>query len=103
MNKKSAKEYACPMHCEGDKVYQKPGDCPVCNMHLVPVERNDKHAEHQHIAVQSEHDHKSEKKDKHLEKTESNQNSDTIFTCHMQPEVVPGPSGDCLLYTSPSP
>jgi len=27
--------YYCPMHCEGDKVYDKPGDCPVCGMHLV--------------------------------------------------------------------
>jgi len=26
--------YACPMHCEGDKTYDKPGDCPVCGMHL---------------------------------------------------------------------
>jgi len=28
-------EYYCPMHCEGDKTYDKPGDCPVCGMHLV--------------------------------------------------------------------
>ena len=27
--------YYCPMHCEGDKVYDKPGDCPVCGMDLV--------------------------------------------------------------------
>ena len=25
----------CPMHCEGDKTYSKPGDCPVCGMDLV--------------------------------------------------------------------
>ena len=25
----------CPMHCEGDKTYDKPGDCPVCGMDLV--------------------------------------------------------------------
>ncbi len=30
-------KYACPMKCEGDKVYDKPGDCPVCNMHLVSM------------------------------------------------------------------
>lgn len=34
MDKKRAKKYACPMHCEGDKTYEKPGDCPVCGMHL---------------------------------------------------------------------
>ncbi len=27
-------DYYCPMHCEGDKTYDKPGDCPVCGMHL---------------------------------------------------------------------
>lgn len=30
-------KYFCPMKCEGDKVYDQPSDCPVCNMHLVPV------------------------------------------------------------------
>ena len=28
-------KYYCPMHCEGEKVYDKAGDCPVCGMHLV--------------------------------------------------------------------
>ncbi len=27
--------YYCPMHCEGDKTYDKAGDCPVCGMDLV--------------------------------------------------------------------
>lgn len=27
--------FYCPMHCEGDKTYEKPGDCPVCGMDLV--------------------------------------------------------------------
>ncbi|SHI63741.1 Cu2+-exporting ATPase [Arenibacter nanhaiticus] len=27
--------FYCPMHCEGDKVYDKAGDCPVCGMDLV--------------------------------------------------------------------
>ena len=27
--------YYCPMQCEGDKTYDKPGDCPVCGMDLV--------------------------------------------------------------------
>ena len=29
--------YFCPMKCEGDKVYDQPGNCPVCHMKLVPV------------------------------------------------------------------
>ena len=28
-------KYYCPMHCEGEKSYDKAGDCPVCGMHLV--------------------------------------------------------------------
>ena len=27
--------FYCPMHCEGDKTYDKPRDCPVCGMDLV--------------------------------------------------------------------
>jgi Cu2+-exporting ATPase len=27
--------FYCPMHCEGGKTYDKPGDCPVCGMDLV--------------------------------------------------------------------
>jgi hypothetical protein len=29
--------YACPIKCEGDKTYDKPGQCPVCKMNLEPV------------------------------------------------------------------
>ncbi len=28
-------KYYCPMHCEGDKTYNKERDCPVCGMQLV--------------------------------------------------------------------
>lgn len=27
--------FYCPMHCQGDKTYNKPSDCPVCGMDLV--------------------------------------------------------------------
>lgn len=27
--------FYCPMHCEGDKIYDEPGDCLVCGMDLV--------------------------------------------------------------------
>ncbi|HZK94315.1 MAG TPA: heavy metal-binding domain-containing protein [Prolixibacteraceae bacterium] len=33
----SGKGYQCPMKCEGDKTYDSPGICPVCNMHLAQV------------------------------------------------------------------
>ncbi len=30
-------KYRCPMNCEGDKIYDSPGNCPVCNLKLVPA------------------------------------------------------------------
>ena len=30
-------KYQCPMNCEGNKTYNQPGKCPVCNMQLVLV------------------------------------------------------------------
>jgi len=30
--------YQCPMKCEGDKTYDKPGTCPTCKMDLKKVE-----------------------------------------------------------------
>lgn len=38
--------YACPMKCEGDKTYDKPGTCPVCGMDLEPLS----------IPIESHHD-----------------------------------------------
>src|SRR5690606_4373285 len=33
--------YYCPMHCEGEKTYNQPGNCPVCGMDLVPLAVNE--------------------------------------------------------------
>ena len=30
-------QYQCPMNCEGNKTYEQPGNCPVCNMRLVLI------------------------------------------------------------------
>lgn len=38
-------EYYCPMHCEGEKVYDKAGDCPVCGMRLEKVSKSEKKSE----------------------------------------------------------
>jgi heavy metal translocating P-type ATPase len=32
-------QYYCPMLCEGDKKYDKAGNCPVCGMHLVKEQK----------------------------------------------------------------
>jgi len=31
--------FYCPMHCEGDKTYETPGDCPVCGMDLIEEQK----------------------------------------------------------------
>lgn len=43
--------YACPMHCEGEKAYEKPGSCPVCKMDLVvvSVRNNDQEGSVDHL------------------------------------------------------
>ncbi|UBM59933.1 hypothetical protein LAG90_04630 [Marinilongibacter aquaticus] len=38
--------YACPMACEGDKVYDEPGKCPVCEMDLEKVMAHGEMMEH---------------------------------------------------------
>ena len=41
-DKTTAEKYQCPMHCEGDKTYDKPGKCGVCKMELQPLAMNNK-------------------------------------------------------------
>ncbi len=36
-NEHGVVQYRCPMKCEGEKTYDAPGNCPVCNMKLVPI------------------------------------------------------------------
>ena len=59
----TSSKYHCPMNCEGDKNYDKAGDCPVCGMHL--------------------------------EKVHELENSKTLYTCPMHPEIVQDHSGSC--------
>ncbi|MFA5820033.1 MAG: copper-translocating P-type ATPase [Bacteroidales bacterium] len=117
-------KYFCPMKCEGEKVYDQPGDCPVCNMHLVPVDENKTDEEHHHqdhhenLQAQDEH-HNSVTKDRyyctmlcegdktyplpgdcpvcgmHLKKLEAVHKSGTIYTCPMHPEVRSDKPGSC--------
>ena len=62
-NSNSIATYYCPMHCEGDKVYSKPGDCPVCGMNL--------------------------------EKAHQINDSKTVYTCPMHPQIIQDHSGSC--------
>ena len=54
-------KYACPMFCEGDKVYDEPGRCPVCNMFLVPVEDLPKKEDSAASCCGGSHDHEKPK------------------------------------------
>ena len=115
-DQKEAKvKYFCPMKCEGDKVYDNPGDCPVCNMRLVPLgegvsakeQKNPVHHDHSHshdIHQEPGNDDKYYctmlcEGDKtypepgdcpvcgmHLQKLEAVHRSAVIYTCPMHPE-----------------
>jgi len=62
-NLKDIEVYYCPMHCEGDKTYDKTGDCPECGMHLV--------------------------------KEVSLSNAGITYTCSMHPEIKKDKPGSC--------
>jgi len=36
--------YQCPMKCEGSKTYDHEGNCPKCNMKLMPVGGDSSHS-----------------------------------------------------------
>jgi len=118
-------EYICPMHCEGEKTYGKSGDCPVCNMHLVPVDelhaKAEKHSYEHHqdtppivskapgkyyCPMHCEGDKAYDQPGDcpvcgmHLKKEEARtfarQTTDkTIYTCPMHPEIRQDHPGSC--------
>ena len=53
-------KYYCPMRCEGDKVYDEPGSCPVCGMHLSVVQsKEDNVSEDSKVNSHIKHNHSS--------------------------------------------
>ncbi len=118
-------KYYCPMKCEGDKIYDHPGKCPVCNMHLVPVGGdNHEHEHHHHGEHKHEHNQHTDPAsggkyfcpmrcegaktyDKpgdcpvcgmHLKKEETKQvpgSKKTKYTCPMHPEIKKDSPGSC--------
>lgn len=117
----SSSNYYCPMLCEGNKTYEKPGDCPVCNMHLIPVNGikievkkeghnhencNENHTGHKgkyYCPMHCEGDKTYDKPGDcpvcgmHLNKEESVSfsNSKVIYTCPMHPEIKQDHPGSC--------
>lgn len=59
-------KFYCPMQCEGEKMYDEPGDCPVCGMDLV-----------EEVSMSS------------------SSSGSTQYTCPMHPEVVQDKPGSC--------
>jgi len=119
---KNVGEFYCPMHCEGDKTYNEPGSCPVCNMHLVSEVENDKPDQHGHrehtnnnhqqgaskngasqyyCPMHCEGDKMYEKPGDcpvcgmHLIKEESASKPKTVYTCPMHPEIKQHGPGSC--------
>ena len=43
-----AKQYACPMKCEGEKTYTEAGKCPVCEMDLKEIALAETDSTHVH-------------------------------------------------------
>lgn len=81
--------YYCPMKCEGDKVYDKPGNCPVCNMHLVPVGNAGNSHERQHQKEQKHehrHDIHNHAEQSHEHTHHSHSDSGAKYYCPMRCE-----------------
>lgn len=70
----AAQQYTCPMH--ENVVLSEPGDCPICEMPLVPLEQ---------ASVETEtpqHDHEELQ-------------DGVQYTCPMHPDVVQSEPGKC--------
>jgi hypothetical protein len=39
-------KYYCLMKCEGSKIYDQPGNCPMCNMKLISTNVKNEHGFH---------------------------------------------------------
>ncbi|MDQ3016445.1 MAG: cadmium-translocating P-type ATPase [Bacteroidota bacterium] len=85
----SAKEqYTCPMHPE--IIRDKPGNCPICGMNLVPLNKSGNENEQPKIPVDVS-DKKVEKHDQLHDQPKGKQQ----YTCSMHPRVIKDEPGKC--------
>jgi heavy metal translocating P-type ATPase len=87
--------YQCPMKCEGDKTYDEPGKCPVCNMHLDPVEEQNR-GNHTHTQVKENHHHDHQHKhDHHVVKNEKESGGKYFCPMRCEEDKTYDAPGDC--------
>ena len=86
-------KYFCPMHCEGDKTYDKSGRCPVCNMHLKPVS-NQTEQSHQ-MSQDDEKKHHSQHHHVHESEAHSKSTGDYYCPMHCEGDRTYDEPGDC--------
>ena len=93
VSKELGGQYACPMHCEGDKTYVEAGRCPVCKMHLKPLEDHSDKDHHCNCNNGNDHDHPEHqisKKDSHTE-----EEGDYYCPMHCEGEKTYKEPGEC--------
>jgi Cu2+-exporting ATPase len=117
-------KHYCPMFCEGDKIYDEKGDCPVCHMHLEEITDDlvKNSTTHSHDHTHHYHHHETPKLTDEMagkyycpmycegDKTyDSNvgcpvcgmdlvkypEKKIAKYTCPMHPEIVRDEPGDC--------
>ncbi len=86
-------KYICPMRCEEDKTYDKPGSCPVCNMHLKPI--GDKKEENHRMSQDHSDKYHSHKHHSHEEETHSMDSGDYYCPMHCEGDKTYNEPGDC--------
>lgn len=91
---KGAGPYHCPMKCEGEKVFEQPGECPVCNMDLVPFYGQQKDHMKEYNAKEEQYGHE---KRQHSQKDGSHSHGSGKYYCPMRCEgdKVYDEPGDC--------
>ncbi|MEZ4905742.1 MAG: efflux RND transporter periplasmic adaptor subunit [Spirosomataceae bacterium] len=108
--------YACPMKCEGDKTYDKPGSCPVCGMDLAKVANHQTHGDtatimmgqmkktgkQYYCTMKCEGDKTYDKPGSCpvcgmdlAEKTETASTEKAVYTCPMHPQIQKDQAGSC--------
>ncbi len=116
---RESESYVCPMKCEGDKTYQRPGSCPVCHMNLILVKEDENSAQEQKKPVMIKEQTEESKKVKYycpmhcegdkmydrpgkcpvcgmdLKKEESISSAVRVYICPMHPQIRQDKPGNC--------